>query len=69
MKKITRSAEPTKQDIMTVKTLAEYLLCHQSTIYRLLKARKIPAFKIGSDWRFSRTAIDQWARKSTVMGP
>ena len=51
---------------MTVTSLAHYLRCHESTVYRLLKRREIPAFKLGSDWRFLKTAIEQWVRKSTV---
>jgi|SRR5216683_3036509 len=47
-------------NIMTVRALAEYLRVHPSTIYRLLRQRKLPAFKVGSDWRFSREAIDHW---------
>jgi excisionase family DNA binding protein len=46
--------------IMTVKELADYLRVHPSTIYRLLKEKHIPAFKVGSDWRFNREAIDRW---------
>jgi excisionase family DNA binding protein len=41
-------------EITTVPTLAEFFRCNQSTIYRLLKRKQIPAFKIGSDWRFRR---------------
>ena len=33
---------------------------HPSTIYHLLRRGKLPAFKVGSDWRFSREAIDRW---------
>jgi excisionase family DNA binding protein len=47
-------------DIMTVRELAEYLRAHPSTIYRLLRQGKLPAFRVGSDWRFSRDAIDHW---------
>jgi excisionase family DNA binding protein len=46
-------------EIMTVSSVAHYLQCHPSTTYRLLKERKIPAFKLGSDWRFQRAEIDQ----------
>ncbi len=46
--------------VMTVRELAEYLRVHPSTIYRLLKKRRIPAFKVGSDWRFNRETIDRW---------
>ena len=50
---------------MTVKDLADYLNVHPSTIYRMLAANKIPSFKIGSDWRFHREAIDEWIRSQT----
>jgi excisionase family DNA binding protein len=46
--------------VMTVRELADYLRVHPSTIYRLLKQKRIPAFKVGSDWRFNREAIDHW---------
>jgi excisionase family DNA binding protein len=46
--------------ILTVETVAEYLRVHRSTIYRLLKKKQLPAFKIGSDWRFNRESIDRW---------
>lgn len=47
-------------EIMTVKDVAVYLQVHESTIYRLLKRREIPAFKLGSDWRFRRATIFKW---------
>ncbi len=49
-----------QDNIMTVRELAEFLHCHPSTIYHLLRQGKLPAFKVGSDWRFSREAIDRW---------
>ena len=48
----TETYEGVKQappgNIMTVRALAEYLRVHPSTIYRLLRQRKLPAFKVGS---------------------
>jgi excisionase family DNA binding protein len=46
--------------VMTVRELADYLRVHPSTLYRLLKEKRIPAFKVGSDWRFNREAIERW---------
>jgi excisionase family DNA binding protein len=46
--------------VMTVEEVSEYLHVHPSTIYRLIKRRKIPAFRIGSDWRFNIETIDKW---------
>jgi excisionase family DNA binding protein len=63
MKRTSTRANPApnpSDQILTVSSLARYLHCHPATVYRLLKERKIPAFKVGSDWRFSRSAIDEW---------
>ena len=46
--------------VLTVRELSEYLGVHPSTIYRLVKQRIIPAFRIGSDWRFNIETIDRW---------
>jgi excisionase family DNA binding protein len=61
-----KSSKEQGDQILTVPMLAEYLLCHPSTIYRLLKNRRIPGFRVGSDWRFRRSAIDQWLNKATI---
>ena len=45
---------------MTVREVSAYLRVHPSTVYRLLKHNQIPAFRIGSDWRFNIKAIDHW---------
>ncbi|MGO9606873.1 MAG: helix-turn-helix domain-containing protein [Candidatus Binataceae bacterium] len=50
-------------EVLTVTELADYLRVHRSTIYRLLRERKLPAFKMGSDWRFNREQIDEWRLK------
>jgi excisionase family DNA binding protein len=45
--------------------VSAYVHVHPSTIYRLLKHNQIPAFHIGSDWRFSVGAIDRWRLQRT----
>jgi excisionase family DNA binding protein len=52
-------------NVMTVTELADYLRVHRSTVYRLLKNGKLPAFRVGSDWRFTTQAIDQWRMGAT----
>ena len=56
------------REIMTVPEVAEYLRCHESSIYRMLKNKQLPAFKVGADWRFNRSQFDQWMLDSTVHG-
>jgi excisionase family DNA binding protein len=50
--------------ILTVEELAKYLRVHRSTVYRLLRNKEIPAFKIGSDWRFHQEAINDWLNRA-----
>jgi excisionase family DNA binding protein len=57
----TRSAK-----VMTLGEVSRYLHVHPSTVYRLLKRREIPAFRIGSDWRFNIEAIDTWRSKQEM---
>ena len=53
---------------MTVREVSAYLRVHPSTIYRLLKQQQIPAFQMGSDWRFNIEAIDSWRLKQESAG-
>jgi excisionase family DNA binding protein len=53
----------TTQDLLTVKEVAEYLRVNQYTVYRLVSQKKLPAFKVGSQWRFERTLLDRWLKK------
>lgn len=47
-------------DLLTAKQLAEYLQLSPRSIYRLLERGLLPATKIGGQWRFRKTDIDQW---------
>ena len=49
--------------VMTLEEVSHYLHVHRSTVYRLLKRGEIPAFRIGSDWRFNIETIDLWRSK------
>ena len=55
--------------IMTVTELADYLRVHPTTIYRLLKLGQLPAFKVGSEWRFTVESIDRWRLEQDSFGP
>jgi excisionase family DNA binding protein len=48
------------ESMLTVEDCAEYLRVHPSTIYRLVKKKELPAFKVGRAWRFTRESIDRW---------
>ena len=57
-----------KKQVLTIKEVAEYLGVHPSTIYKYAQTGQIPAFKIGSDWRFKKELIDQWIRETKLVG-
>ena len=59
---------PGPKKVMTVREVATYLSVHPSTIYRLLRQNQIPAFRIGSDWRFNIETIDHWRRQQEKTG-
>jgi excisionase family DNA binding protein len=62
-------ATDSRADIVTVKEVSEYFRVHPSTVYRLLSKKQLPAFRVGSDWRFSLKAIDQWRMDAEVAKP
>jgi excisionase family DNA binding protein len=47
-------------EVLTVKEVSEMLRIHKATLYRLVKAGKIPRFRIGSDWRFRSDLLKRW---------
>ena len=53
--------------VMTIKDVAKYLGIHPMTVYKFAKAGRLPAFKIGSDWRFHRKHIEAWIDKQVTM--
>jgi excisionase family DNA binding protein len=59
-----RYTSPSK--LMTVREVCDYLRVSRATIYRLLKENQIPAFRLGSDWRFNIEQIDDWRLRQTL---
>jgi len=52
--------------VMTSVEAADYLKMHVKTVCRLAKDGKIPARKVGSEWRFLRTVLDAWLSETLV---
>lgn len=53
-------------EILTIREVAGFLKVTERTIYRLAAAKKIPAFKVGGTWRFSRPDIDSWINQQST---
>ena len=54
-------------EVLTLTEAAAYLRVPEAEVVRLVGPRGLPGRLIGSDWRFSKTALDQWLR--TPPGP
>ena len=64
---IIMSTSASEGEILTIKQVADFLKVTERTIYRLAAAKKIPAFKVGGTWRFSRADIDSWIRQQAMQ--
>ena len=45
---------------LSVQEIAHYLGISKETVYRWLDSKKIPAHKIGKQWKFKTTEVDRW---------
>ena len=58
-------AKETKQ-VMDIKELSDYLGIGKSKIYSLIRQQKIPASRIGRQYRFSKDVIDAWLKEKII---
>ena len=59
---------PRRTQIMTLKEVAKYLGVHSMTVYRLLKEKKLPGFKVGGQWRTKKEVLDNYLLKEVDRG-
>jgi len=50
--------------LMTIEEVASYLRLSKDTVYRMAQAGKIPASKVGQQWRFRREDVDAWLEQN-----
>ena len=56
-------------EVMDIKTLAQYLGMGRSKIYGLIRQRKVPASRIGRQYRFSKALVDAWLKERLITRP
>jgi excisionase family DNA binding protein len=47
-------------EILTLEEVAHYLRLKPQTIYKWAQERRIPAVKLGKEWRFRKSILDRW---------
>lgn len=51
---------PPEHEILTLEEVARYLRLKPQTIYKWAQERRIPAVKLGKEWRFRKSILDRW---------
>lgn len=54
------------KEVMDVRELAQYLGIGKSKIYALIRQKKIPASRIGRQYRFSKEIVDAWLKERII---
>jgi len=49
-----------RHNVVTVDEVCQYLRVHRTTLYRLIKQGRIPAFRVGGRWRLNLVDIERW---------
>ena len=56
-----------RPQLLTAQEVATYLAVNGRTVYRLVRERRLPAFRVGGQWRFKLELIDDWIRREGSM--
>lgn len=56
-------------ELLTVREVARFLKVNEYTLYRLVAKKKLPAIKVGSQWRFERRVLERWLRNNMNIPP
>jgi excisionase family DNA binding protein len=59
---------PSDGEILTIEEVASYLRLKTQTIYRWAQGSRIPAVKLGKEWRFRKSIIDRWLEEQMLAG-
>ena len=52
---------------MTLEEVARYLKLKPQTVYKWAQEEQIPCAKLGKEWRFRRSILDEWIDTSIVL--
>ncbi len=53
-------------EVMDIRSVSKYLGMGKSKIYALIRLKKIPASRIGRQYRFSKEIIDNWLKEKLI---
>ena len=50
--------------LMTLDEVAAFLRLSKDTVYRMAQSGRIPASKVGTQWRFRRSDVEAWLEQN-----
>jgi excisionase family DNA binding protein len=51
------------REVMNLRQASQYLGVSPDTLYRYICDGVVPAFKLGSRWKFRKTVLDRWMER------
>ena len=54
-------------EIMTLEEVARYLKLKPQTVYKWAQEEQIPGAKLGKEWRFRKSLLDEWIDSSIIL--
>src|SRR5207247_8079505 len=57
-----------EQGFMTTEEVVEYLQIGLRTVYRLIEVGRLPAFRVGQQWRFRKKDLDAYLAANRPQG-
>jgi excisionase family DNA binding protein len=56
-----------EDDIMTLDEVARYFKLKPQTVYKWAQEEQIPCAKLGKEWRFRKSILDEWIDTSIIL--
>lgn len=60
-------SKPKIEKWISIEEIAEHLDVSKDTIYRWIAKKKMPATKIGRQWKFKLSEVENWVRNAEVF--
>jgi len=57
------------REVMNLRQAAQYLGVSPDTLYRYICDGVVPAFKLGSRWKFRKSVLDRWMERKMRQSP
>jgi excisionase family DNA binding protein len=51
---------------LSVEEVSEHLKISKESVYRWLEKGKIPAHRLGKQWRFKASEVDEWVKSGSA---